>query len=279
MKKSLSYSVKRKIIQFIAFGFTNIHVYNFPKGKLYTGKFKQFCAPGLNCYSCPAATVSCPIGALQAVSGSMKFDFSFYVIGLLLAFGVLFGRAICAFLCPFGLIQELIGRIPVKKYHLPKVFTYIKYIVLVVFVFILPVAVTDFTGSGSPAFCEYICPAGTLEGGIPLLLAHKELRMTIGGLFILKAVILAVVLIGCMFIHRFFCKTLCPLGAIYGLLNKVSVYHLDVDHDKCNGCGRCALECTMDVNPVVSPQSAECIRCGKCRHVCNRDAIRIGFGK
>ena len=84
--------LKRKLIQIAAFGFTNAHIPNFLSGKLYTGKWKEFCVPGLNCYSCPAATFACPIGALQAVTGSRKSPISFYVFGLLLAFGVIFGE-------------------------------------------------------------------------------------------------------------------------------------------------------------------------------------------
>ncbi len=166
---------------------------------------------------------------------------------------------------------------PVKKFHLPKCATYIKYAILLVFVIILPVAVTDYMGGGAPFFCKFICPAGTLEGGIPLLLAHPELRGTIGGLFYLKLSILIAVIVGCVLVHRFFCKVMCPLGAIYGLLNKISIYHLEVDNDKCISCGNCARECDMDVDPVHNPASAECIRCGKCKHVCPAQAITISF--
>ena len=80
---------------------------------------------------------------------------------------------------------------------------------------------------GVPAFCEYICPVGTLEGGIPLLSTHPELRRVIGTLFSVKMVILVITLVGCLSICRFFCKVMCPLGAIYGLLNKVSLFHMD----------------------------------------------------
>ena len=76
----LTNEVKRKAIQIAAFGFSNAHVGNFAGGKLYTGKWKQFCNPGLNCYSCPAASLACPIGALQAVSGSMNYSLSFYTM-------------------------------------------------------------------------------------------------------------------------------------------------------------------------------------------------------
>ncbi len=273
----ITYAIKRKLLQIIAFGCSNAHLLNFKGGKLYTGKWKQFCNPGLNCYSCPAAGFACPIGALQAVNGSRQFSFSFYVAGLLLAFGVLLGRAVCGWLCPFGLLQELIHKIPSPKRKLKKRFLYIKYVVLVVFVLILPIAVTDYMGMGKPAFCQYICPAGTLEGGLSLLAAHESLRKAVGSLFSLKMTILILTLIGCVFFYRFFCRTLCPLGAIYGLFNKISIVHLEVDRHRCVGCGKCKDVCGMEVNPVQTPNAAECIRCGACVDVCPADALYLGF--
>ncbi|MFG6394196.1 MAG: 4Fe-4S binding protein [Lachnospiraceae bacterium] len=270
-------AVKRKIFQAVAFGFSNAHLLNFKGGRIYQGKWKNFCNPGLNCYSCPAASLSCPIGALQAVNGSMEFNFSFYVTGLLLAFGVLFGRGICGWFCPFGLFQELLHKIPVPKLKLWKGFLYLKYIMLVVFVLILPVAVTNFMGMGKPTFCQFICPAGTLTGGLPLLSSHQELRQTIGKLFSLKMFILIAVIAGCIFIYRFFCKTLCPLGAIYGIMNNISIYHIETDKDKCVSCGKCKAVCKMDVNPVEKPGSAECIRCGECVQACPKNALYLGF--
>ena len=250
---------------------------NFAAGRLYTGKWKQLCNPGLHCYSCPAASLACPIGAMQAVSGSIHYSISFYVLGFVLALGVLLGRWICGWLCPFGLVQELLHKLPTRKIKLPKPFTYVKYAVLLLFVLILPVTATNIVGIGKPAFCQYICPSGTLFGGIPMLLAHPELRSALGGLFTLKAAILLIVIAGSVFIFRFFCKALCPLGAIYGLLNKISLYHLSVDHSACVNCGKCSAVCKMDVNPVKQPNAAECIRCGACKEACPKQAIAMGF--
>lgn len=272
---------KRKLIQIAAFGFSNIHVPNLMKAKLYIGKWKYFCNPGLNCYSCPAASLSCPIGALQAVNGSMQFAFSFYVVGFLLAVGVLFGRLICGFLCPFGLIQEVIGWIPVKKYRLPGWMKYIKYLVLALFVLILPWVqkMQNFMGIGDPMFCKYICPAGLLMGGVPLLVGDENLRDVIGPIFSIKLVILVCVIVGCVFVWRFFCKVLCPLGAVYGILNKISFYRLYVDENACVRCGKCAKTCKMDIDPVDNPNSMECIRCGACAKECPKKAIHLGYKK
>ncbi len=274
---NVSQKLKRKLIQIVAFGFTNSHISGFMSGKIYRGKWKQFCNPGLNCYSCPAAVTACPVGAMQAVSGSADMDLSFYAVGFILALGVIFGRAICGYICPFGLIQELLAKIPLHKFSLPKPFTYVKYFLLVIFVIIMPIAVTNYMGIGQPAFCQYICPAGTLEGGLPLMGMHAELRHAAGLLFVVKAAILTGTLIGCMMCFRFFCKVMCPLGAVYGILNKISFYNLKIDMDKCVHCGKCAQICRMDVDPVKSPASAECIRCGECAACCPEKAIHLGF--
>lgn len=273
--------MKRKIVQVAAFGYSNTYIGNFVSGQIYKGRWKQFCNPGMNCYSCPAARLACPIGSMQAVSGSMNFKLSFYVTGFVLALGVVFGRAICGFFCPFGLIQELIYKIPFPKKKLWKWLTYVKYVLLAVFVVIMPVTMVNELGMSSPAFCEYICPAGTLEGGIPLLSTHPELRATLGALFSVKACILIITLIGCLSVCRFFCKVMCPLGAIYGLLNKVSIYHMECNKKTCVSCGKCHNICPMDVDPVKNPNSAECIRCGKCVASCPKEsrALKFVYGK
>ena len=273
----INQEMKRKIVQVAAFVYSNTYIGNFVSGQIYKGSWKQFCNPGMNCYSCPAARLACPIGAMQAVSGSMNFKLSFYVIGFVLALGVVFGRAICGFFFPFGLIQELIYKIPFPKKKLWKWLTYVKYVLLAVFVVIMPVTMVNELGMSSPAFCEYICPAGTLEGGIPLLSTHPELRATLGALFSVKACILIITLIGCLSVCRFFCKVMCPLGAIYGLLNKVSIYHMECNKKTCASCGKCHNICPMDVDPVKNSKSAECIRCGKCVASCPKESLALKF--
>lgn len=275
--KRIPIGARRKIIQIAAFGFTNLRMDNLATGKLYTGKWKEFCTPGLNCYSCPAAVVSCPIGAMQSIAKSPKMSFSFYAVGIILAFGVVLGRAVCGFLCPFGLLQELIGLIPVPKFRLKKIFRYLKYIILVLFVLLLPALITGAGGMGKPWFCEYICPQGTLEGGLLLTLGNPALHSTIGWVFWLKLGILIAVVILCLFCTRFFCKTLCPLGALYGLLNKISLYHLHLEKEKCVDCGKCAAACKMDLDPSKEIRSSECILCGKCTAVCGQHALKMSW--
>ena len=153
---------------------TNLHLPNLLKGGIYQGAGKTVCVPGLNCYSCPAASGACPIGAFQAVVGSSRFSFSYYITGFLILLGVLLGRFICGFLCPFGWLQELLHKIPTKKLSTKKLrpLRYIKYAVLLVMVILLPAFLVNDVGMGDPFFCKYLCPQGVLEGAIPLSLAN-----------------------------------------------------------------------------------------------------------
>ena len=261
---------------------TNIHLPNFLKGGLYQGKGKAVCVPGLNCYSCPAASGACPIGSFQAVVGSSKFRFSYYITGFLILLGVLLGRVICGFLCPFGWFQELLHKIPTKKLSTKKLkpLTYLKYVVLLVMVVLLPVLVTNQLGMGDPFFCKYLCPQGVLEGAIPLSLANAGIRSALGSLFTWKFIVLLTVIVLSIVFYRPFCKWLCPLGAFYALLNKVSLFQMQVDQSKCVSCGKCAKVCKMDVDVTKSPNHTECIRCGMCIRACPTDAVsfRYGFG-
>lgn len=260
---------------------TNGNLAGFLQGKIYTGKLKQFCVPGLNCYSCPGSLGSCPIGSLQAVLGSSRFKFSFYLLGFFLLIGTVLGRVVCGFLCPFGLFQELLHKIPffkkVKTFRLDKPLRLLKYGILLVFVILLPLFVVDAAGSGSPWFCKLICPAGTLEGGLPLVLGNASLREIIGFLFHWKVAILIATVVLSILIFRPFCKYICPLGAIYALFNRVSIYRYHVSAEKCVGCGKCEQVCPMQVNPHLEANHPECIRCGACKEACKFGAITSGF--
>lgn len=262
--------------------FTNLHLPNFIKGGIYQGKGKNVCVPGLNCYSCPAASGACPIGAFQAVAGSSKFRFSYYISGFLILLGVLLGRLICGFLCPFGWFQELLHRIPTRKFSTKKLrpLTYLKYVILLAMVVLLPAFAVNDVGMGDPFFCKYLCPQGVLEGAIPLALVNSGIRAALGKLFTWKLCILLAVTVLSVLFYRPFCKWLCPLGAFYALFNKVSFLRMKVDTNACISCGKCARACGMDVDVTKTPDHAECIRCGKCVLACPTGAVhfRYGFG-
>lgn len=265
---------KRKIMQLYFAVLFNANLKGFVTGNIYQGPTKQFCTPGLNCYSCPGAISACPMGALQ---GSFSADHStfFYVVGILLLYCIMFGKMICGWVCPFGLFQELIYKIKTPK--LPKspvtrIFSAFKYAVLVFFVFIVPIMYA-FRGTPLPAFCKYICPAGTLEGGIALLAnaVNESYFSMLGPLFTWKFIMLISTVVGSIFVFRLFCRFICPLGALYGLFNRFSVFGIRLDNSKCTDCGLCLSKCKMDIK---HPGDRECISCGACMNVCPTQAIR-----
>lgn len=270
--KSLKPS-RRKLIQLYAALLFNANFKGFATGNIYQGNTKKVCMPGLNCYSCPGAVTACPLGSLQ---GSFSADRStlFYVGGIILLYCFLFGRLICGWLCPFGLIQELLYKIKtpkLKKNPVTRILSFFKYFVLVFFVFIVPIMYA-FRDTPLPSFCKYICPAGTLEGGIGLLAnkVNESYFSMLGPLFTWKFLVLVSIVVASIFVFRMFCRFICPLGALYGIFNKISVFGVKVDNDKCTYCNRCISHCKMDIKQVGD---AECISCGECVDVCPAKAI------
>lgn len=267
----------RMWVQICFTALTNGYATGFAKGKIFNGPTKHLCLPGLNCYSCPGALGACPIGSLQAVLSDRNYSFSFYVVGFLLIVGALAGRFVCGWLCPFGLVQDLLYKIPFPKKlrKLPgeKFLRLTKYVILLGFVIILPLTVLDIVGQGSPWFCKYICPSGTLFAGIPLIATNPPLQAVLGWLFTWKTAILAVLIILSLLVFRPFCRYLCPLGAIYGLFNPIALCRYKVNVEKCTKCGLCQKACPMDIPTYISPNSLECVRCGKCKKACPHSAI------
>jgi polyferredoxin len=267
--------LKRRIIQTLSLLIYNAEIGNFKTGTISKSPLKNACVPGLNCYSCPGAIASCPLGALQNALSEGRIPF--LAAGMLLLFAVMLGRTICGFLCPFGLFQELLYKIPSRKLQKNAVtrgFTLLKYALLAALVIGLPLAFFIVQGYGAPFFCEFVCPAGTLEAGLPIVLADENISA--GYLFFWKLGLLAAVVLLSVFCFRAFCRFLCPLGALYGLFNKYKVFGLHFNEAACVNCGKCVKKCKMDVKSV---NDRECIQCGKCVNECPSFALTHTFAK
>ena len=265
---------KRKIIQVYAALLYNANLKGFISGRIYHGETKKVCVPGLNCYSCPGAVGSCPLGALQSALNDANKTAPYYMLGILALFGVIFGRTICGFLCPIGFFQELLFKIKtpkVKRNRITYIMSFFKYVLLLVTVIAIPIGF-GFAGYANPAFCKYFCPAGTFGGGYFLLLNPNNSSMfdMLGVLFSWKTLLLILFILGSIFFYRFFCRFFCPLGLIYGFFNYFSVLGLTVNKSKCTDCGACVNVCRMDVRVVGD---IECIQCGQCIKVCPEQAI------
>jgi len=250
---------------------------------IYKGPLKAICHPGLNCYACPAALLSCPVGAVQnffatiRASGGTIPKLGSLVWGYLGFIGVLVGRLPCGWLCPFGFIQDLMHKIPTPKFRFPRPLRWVKYGVLVVLVVLMPLIVVDQLGLGDPWFCKLICPDGTLIGALPLLAIKPTLWHNLGFWFWNKLTWLILILTGVVLISRFFCRLLCPLGAFYSLFNRISVVKLDFIEGNCVHCLACVSACPTGVRAYEERDSRECILCLKCVDACRFGALNIGL--
>lgn len=221
----------------------------------YFFKDLKFCpTPALNCYACPLAVTACPMGSLQNLI--IKGYLPLALAGFFISLGATLGRATCGWVCPFGYIQELLGRLGKRKLNIANSYGWTRYVILGV------LAILGSYLLKSPLFCK-VCPAGTLEAGIPLAIGDSSIRAMVGLLFWLKVALLLAVIAACLFIKRPFCRFLCPLGAIYSPFNKISALKMKVDA-KCAKCGACKEVCPMDMAVYQDPDSGVCIRCMKC---------------
>ena len=275
----------RKWVQALFFLFTN-GSWSFPFSRtIYQGPLKVVCSPGLNCYSCPASTTYCPIGALQQILGGVRmalengqYYLGFFVVGTIGVIGGLIGRMVCGWMCPFGLFQELLYKIPSRKFLIPRPLRFVKFGVLALMVVILPLTMVNELGIGSPWFCKYLCPAGTLEAGLPMLLLQPSLRETVGLLFYSKLTFLFIYCGWSMVASRAFCRTTCPLGAFYALFSRVKLVRLRLNGERCTKCKVCHHVCPMGVHFNESPDDTECISCLACSNACPYQAIYLEIG-
>ncbi len=265
---------KRRLIQVYAALLFNANIKGFITGEIFTGQSKYLCVPGLNCYSCPGAVGACPLGAFQNALAESNTRAPYYLLGIIILFGIIFARTICGFLCPVGLGQELLYKIKtpkIKKNRVTYVLSYFKYVLLAVFVIAIPI-LYSYQNTAVPGFCKYVCPAGTFGGAIALLIHPDNASMfgMLGPLFTWKMIVLVAIVALSIFAYRAFCRFFCPLGAIYGFFNKIALIGVKLDKNSCTDCGLCIAHCKMDIRKVGDH---ECINCGECIDVCPAKAI------
>jgi polyferredoxin len=241
----------------------------FQTRRIYAGPIRQLCIPGLSCHACPSAVAGCPIGMLQHFAAAHSFPF--YLIGFLGLIGLTSGRFTCGWLCPFGLLQDVSYAFKRLTVRIPKLLNYGKYVVLLVLAIIIPYITNEH-------WFSKLCPCGALIAGIPWALWNPTDPVfgiaaiapeSIGTLFWVKLTILGVFLILFLLIKRPFCRTICPLGAIYSLFNRISLVSLK-QASICQDCGKCRELCPVDLEARTEINSANCIKCLdclQCKHV------------
>jgi len=245
----------RKISQTISFLIFNLGL-NF---SLKTG----IICPGLYCYGCPFSTFACPIGIIQNYITLGRVPI--YPAGGLGVYGISLGRFLCGWICPFGTIQELLGKMKKKSLN-PKPAWFTKYIMLII------VLVSSWVTLDT-LFCKF-CPSGSLFAAIPSKILYPELPF--GFFFYVHMSTLVISIVLFIFVSRFWCRYLCPLGAIMGSFNRISILKIERDPNKCTECGVCLKDCPMNIQEVRDiGVSSDCIMCGQCIDDCPLDALKI----
>ncbi|MBF0396293.1 MAG: 4Fe-4S binding protein [Desulfobacterales bacterium] len=252
----------RRITQVSSTILSNSYIGTLYTKTVNTNPLKGMCVPFLNCYACPSAVFSCPIGTLQHFMAIQAIPF--YLMSFILLVGFTTGRMACGWLCPFGLFQDLMYKIKAPKYKIPYFLSYIKYLVLIFLVLLIPY----YTGE---VWFSKLCPAGRLTAGIPWAIwnpinpqtGHFILGDGPGVLFYLSLLILIGFMIWFAVSKRPFCRVACPMGAILSLFNKFSMIRLEIGKN-CDGCSLCQNICPVDLNISIEVDSSECIRCLEC---------------
>lgn len=232
------------------------------------------CFPVFNCHSCPVSVFSCPVGVIGQFAGVGLVPLS--VIGLIAVAGLLAGRILCGWACPFGFLQELLYKVPYIKFSMPSWTRFIKYGVLVVFVVGVPIFLT----TESPLYFCRLCPVATIESAIPWAIISGT---TNPGSLAIRLAILFAVLILAMGHRRFFCKALCPLGACLSVFNRFAAIFPERG-EGCTECGSCDKVCPMETTKAKPTFAAfervpeECISCLECKDKCPSEAVRLWGG-
>jgi len=243
------------------------------------GPWKWGCVPVLNCHSCPWAVFACPIGVLGHFA--QWGIFPFLALGTVALFGAVFGRILCGWVCPFGMLQDLLHRIPSPKWTVPRWMTWIKYVLLLGGVILVPIV---WSVDSYAFFCK-LCPAGTLESLLPRALAEGNFA-ALAASWVRLAVLCGTLALA-MVSLRSFCKVFCPIGAILAICNRFSAFSLGYAQEDCPECKLCLQECPMDVriedfrqdgaDGEVITAPAECILCLNCTHNCQQAGLRFSF--
>ena len=219
---------------------------------------------------------SCPVNMSQLAESSCYYLshlgelFSLPVSDIVLfflstiGFALILGRVICGFLCPMGLVQDIMDRIRRKTKTEGIIMNERMYKALVPIRWVLLFLMLGLTFIGGN-FCNF-CPAVTVSP----ILAGLQTSLFLSGFLMIF------VLIGSFFKRRFFC-TICPLGYLIGLLHKLSPFRIKKDCTACTECGASYNACPMGIKAIYTEREKSdvtditCIMCGECVKKCPED--------
>jgi ferredoxin-type protein NapH len=205
------------------------------------GEIAFACNKGATCANCPLSFGFCPVGTTQRI-GFIKVFPVYLTLIVIAAIGFIFGTLGCGWACPIGFLQDFLHAGGVREIKISNNLRIIRWLslLIVVVLFFLELHYGLLSSRGIGVFHEFAIIAGCL--------------------FLLTAIL----------VKRPFCRVLCPLGLVYGLMNKISPVKVRLDKDKCTVCLRCAEVCVSSLNPAEEVNTDLCVKCFNCRRECNR---------
>ncbi len=297
----LRYNTPRRVAQLLSFVFFSAIVFNL--GAL------PLLVPVLWTWGLQPNTVGDAFTAIQLMLYDTVFPWLAFASFLLV--GMLIGKSLCGWVCPFGFIQDLIDFTKRRKSDFSvrthESMVYVKYLVLGI-VLLISVTFSAAKVMGISASYEKALgvvtkvpftvwsPAETLFATLPKMilglrfaLVEKPTLEVLAGIAYLPALfwfqfaVMVAVLVSAAFVPRIWCKYLCPHGAIMAILNRFSFVGLRRDPVKCakGGCRLCVVACPMHVPILDLPwekfSHPECIYCMKCADACKDKAIKLKY--
>ena len=219
----------------------------------------------LNCQACELAWVGCPVGMVQQFVINRQFPF--YILGMFLIFGATLGRTVCGWLCPFGLILDVVNKACIHKYEPPNWLRAFKYVYVIGLVVMAILTLTIF-------YCRYFC-FGAMLGIFHYWLTWNTVSWF--WLFYHLGVFAAYITFSYYTHGRAWCRYFCPLGGMLGLFAPFSLIKIKHDWKWCTDCKECVRICPMGVDPRKQDLmfKMECINCGRCISACSAGSLEF----
>lgn len=247
-------------------------------------------------YGMTVPSVASWLAKVQIFPAAMAFSLATFVIWLLVT--LLFGRIYCSTFCPLGVFQDICSRLPrLRKrvrprwhYHYSLPHTSLRHITLFIVVLSIFLGISAVTSFFDPysVFGRFGLNVIKPLWGEALNLFYQmekqpPLRVAAASALGMGVALVTMVIVGLIaFRHgRTVCNSICPVGTTLSFVSRYSIFHIDINTDKCVQCRKCEHRCKSSCIDLVSHvvDTSRCVVCFDCLSDCPNDAISYTFNR